>query len=132
MKLPRGLRNNNPLNIIKGVGFIGEVEGTDPNFAQFSTLEYGYRAAFLLIKKYINVHHADTIAKIVHRWSPDGEKAERSYMQSVSRWTAIDVNQTLSFTDKRAMIAIVQAMAQFENGCTIDPKPIRATYEKYF
>ena len=43
MILARGMRNNNPLNIIKSekINWQGEVKpSTDPNFAQFETLEY--------------------------------------------------------------------------------------------
>ena len=43
MSLARGMRNNNPLNIIKSekINWQGEVKpSTDPNFAQFETLEY--------------------------------------------------------------------------------------------
>ena len=46
MILARGMRNNNPLNIIKSekINWQGEVKpSTDPNFAQFETLEYGLR-----------------------------------------------------------------------------------------
>ena len=40
MKQARGMRNNNPLNIIKSekINWQGEVKpSTDPNFAQFET-----------------------------------------------------------------------------------------------
>ncbi len=55
MKQARGMRNNNPLNIIKSekINWQGEVKpSTDPNFAQFETLEYGLRAAFKLLRTY--------------------------------------------------------------------------------
>ena len=55
MKQARGLRNNNPLNIVKSenINWQGEVKpSTDPNFAQFETLEYGLRAAFKLLRTY--------------------------------------------------------------------------------
>ena len=51
MILARGLRNNNPLNIIKSekINWQGEVKpSTDPNFAQFETLEYGLDCGQLL------------------------------------------------------------------------------------
>ena len=54
MKQARGMRNNNPLNIIKSekINWQGEVKpSTDPNFAQFETLEYGLRAAFKLSRR---------------------------------------------------------------------------------
>ncbi len=59
MKQARGMRNNNPLNIIKSekINWQGEVKpSTDPNFAQFETLEYGLRAAFKLLRTYYQKH----------------------------------------------------------------------------
>lgn len=111
---------------------MGEKASTDPNFAQFTDIVYGYRAAFLLLRKYIYHYHADTIEKIIHKWAPDGEKAERAYMQSVSKWCSIPVNQPLDFDDKLSMTRLVQAMARFENGCDIEMAPINYAYEKYF
>ena len=55
MNYARGLRNNNPLNIIKSEKIYWQGEGkasTDPNFAQLETLEYGRRAAFKLLLTY--------------------------------------------------------------------------------
>ena len=53
---PRGLRNNNPLNIEKTKGgnpWRGEiVPSKDSRFAQFTTMAYGYRAAFKLLNNY--------------------------------------------------------------------------------
>ena len=64
MKQARGMRNNNPLNIIKSekINWQGEVKpSTDPNFAQFETLEYGLRAAFKLLQTYYTKHGCKTI-----------------------------------------------------------------------
>ena len=64
MKQPRGLRNNNPLNIIKSenINWKGEVKpSTDRNFAQFETKEYGLRAALCLLrtkKSYVSQHRS--------------------------------------------------------------------------
>ena len=64
MKQARGMRNNNPLNIIKSekINWQGEAKpSTDPNFAQFETLEYGLRAAFKLLQTYYTKHGCKTI-----------------------------------------------------------------------
>ena len=46
--LPRGIRNNNPLNIRRGKDqWKGlRAQQTDASFCQFESLEYGWRAAF--------------------------------------------------------------------------------------
>ena len=73
MKQARGMRNNNPLNIVKSekINWQGEVKpSTDPNFAQFETMEYGLRAAFKLLRTYYQKHGCRTIRQIVARWDP--------------------------------------------------------------
>ena len=53
--LPRGYRNNNPLNLrISNNNWAGKVyNNTDGAFEQFSSMAYGYRAAFMTIRKYL-------------------------------------------------------------------------------
>ena len=67
--LPRGIRNNNPLNIRIGNKWVGEVKSpTDPSFEQFSCMPYGLRAAFIILRRYIEVYKLNTISKIVSRY----------------------------------------------------------------
>ena len=54
-QLPRGLRNNNPLNIRKGAQRWQGQTGNDGAFCIFESMEYGYRAAFRLLHTYNNV-----------------------------------------------------------------------------
>ena len=51
--LPRGIRNNNPLNIRRGKDqWQGlRAQQTDASFCQFESLEYGWRAAFYLLTR---------------------------------------------------------------------------------
>ena len=55
MAIPRGIRNNNPLNIRRnGDHFQGEVvPGSDREFKQFTSMAYGYRAAFVILGTYL-------------------------------------------------------------------------------
>ena len=80
MILARGMRNNNPLNIIKSekINWQGEVKpSTDPNFAQFETLEYGLRAAFKLLQTYC----ARPLPRLFH----DGHRKRRTRWWRISR-----------------------------------------------
>lgn len=53
-KEPRGIRNNNPLNIRKGNNWKGERPNqTDPAFEEFESMEMGIRAAIKLIRNKI-------------------------------------------------------------------------------
>lgn len=83
--MTRGVRNNNPANIILGDGWLGlKAAQTDPKFCQFVSVEYGVRAMIVLLKTYVTVHQADTIEKIIHRWAPisDGND-EMSYVSTI-------------------------------------------------
>lgn len=127
---PRGLRNCNPLNIKIGNDWKGESEhNNDGVFEQFTELKYGYRAAFIILKKYINKYKRNTIRKIIMSWSPDGEFATLHYMNYVSRSSGIGLDVEIDFGNKVMMVSIVKAMAMFENGVNVEQTPIIAGYE---
>lgn len=137
--LPRGLRNNNPLNIIKNerINWVGKYKnGTDRIFESFTNLKWGFRAAFVLLKKYINVNHCNTIHKIIHRWAPDGKAAETAYEQWVAKVAGLGVNETVKFDDQTTMLLICSGMCEFENGKGWNPQDHlwlwKAMYEGYF
>ena len=122
MKQARGLRNNNPLNIIKSekINWQGEVKpSTDPNFAQFETLEYGLRAAFKLLRTYYQKHGCRTIRQIVARWDPEGPKVIDAYVKTVCRHTGLSPDQPLPPMKEETKVMwcdIVLAMATMECG----------------
>ena len=122
MKQARGLRNNNPLNIIKSekINWKGEVKpSTDPNFAQFETLEYGLRAALCLLRTYYNKHGCRTVRQIVSRWDPEGERVIAAYVGTVCRLTGLKPDQPLPPMKAETQVLwcdIVLAMAMVECG----------------
>lgn len=122
--LPRGYRNNNPLNIrySKSNKWIGEVaKNTDGTFEQFTTMAYGYRAAFQLLRKYINQYNLRTVAEIINRWAPPTENNTAGYISRVigiNGWTAA---QEIDPDNKEEMTKLVYAMAIVENGNSILP-----------
>ena len=125
MKTARGLRNNNPLNIIKSekINWKGEVKpSTDPNFAQFETLEYGLRAAFKLLQTYYTKHGCRTIRQIVARWDPEGPKVITAYVNTVCKHTGLSPDQQLPPMKEETKVMwcdIVLAMATMECGLTV-------------
>ena len=122
MKQARGMRNNNPLNIIKSekINWQGEVKpSTDPNFAQFETLEYGLRAAFKLLRTYYQKHGCRTIRQIVARWDPEGPKVIGAYVNTVCKHTGLSPDQQLPPMKEETKVMwcdIVLAMATMECG----------------
>lgn len=129
MNLPRGIRNNNPLNIKIGNDWQGERSNTDGVFEEFITMQYGLRAAFIILRKYITKYERNTIRKIVHSWSPDGSSIESIYMSSVSKWSAIALDDTIRYDDRVTMCKIVQGMAKVETGRTIGLNIIEEAYD---
>ena len=132
---PRGIRNNNPLNIRKGNNWKGERPNqTDKAFEEFQTMEYGIRAGFKLLKNYITgyggkVAPFDTIEKIVKRWAPPTENATRNYIDFVSKDTDINAKTRISFKDRPTMVAIVDAMIFVECGQRVSRDVIQSAYD---
>ena len=127
----RGIRNNNPLNIRHSNSqWLGKaLKQTDKAFVQFSNKVYGYRAAFMLLKKYI-MKGVNTIGKIIARWAPssDGNNT-RAYIDFVSRTSGIDASRTITFEDKDDLVEIVRSMAQVESGIIESKEIIEQAYE---
>ena len=95
---PRGIRNNNPLNIRrsrdkwKGL----KAEQTDAAFCQFETMEYGWRAAFwLLTRTYYHKYRLFTIRSIIQKWAPPHENNTQAYIDNVSRLTGIPPDEPI-------------------------------------
>ena len=90
---------------------------TDKAFVQFKARKYGYRAAFKLLRTYIEKRGANTIGKIIARWAPsaDGNNTQ-AYIDYVSRTAGIPADEPLRFQDQQAMVDVVRSMAQMESG----------------
>ena len=96
--LPRGIRNNNPLNIRRSKDqWKGMAEAqTDQAFVQFKSLKWGWRAAFyLLTRTYYHKYRLYTIRTIVNKWAPPSENNSKAYVENVSRLTGIDPDEAL-------------------------------------
>ena len=74
-EIPRGIRNNNPLNIRRSKadwqGLSKEV--TDKEFCQFENMFYGFHAAFKLLFNYYYKHGLRTVKGIINRWAPSSD-----------------------------------------------------------
>lgn len=126
----RGKRNHNPLNIRKGNNWQGEDHTRyDSEFEVFISDEYGFRAAFRIIKNGFNAKPPrDTIRKIVTRWAPPTENNTEMYIKTVSRRAMIDADTRLNYSDMGHMVAVVKAMAYVETGHDYDEEKIRMGY----
>lgn len=128
-KIPRGIRNNNPLNIRIGNSWLGEVKNpTDKEFEQFVHVCYGLRAGFILLRRYINRYRLNTIEKIISRWAPGNENNTHSYIDQVAKSMNIAPDTPLHYKDRETMCALVYAMVYVENGQHIQMSEIVAAY----
>ena len=144
MNEPRGIRNNNPLNIrlskdkwqgqINGKGNIdgnsslsSERAGGEAVFCVFSSIELGWRAAFVILcKTYYGKYKLRTIRGIVTRWAPPKENNTPAYIRHVSDYTGIGPDRDLGDpqTHPTNWLLIGYAMAVMENGKTLPPIPM--------
>ena len=117
--LPRGLRNNNPLNIRRTANLWQGLskEQNDPDFFQFESMAWGYRAAFVVLRTYRNRYGINTVERIVRRWAPekDGNDTEY-YIRKVTVLTGLERTQIVDDQDPRTMMSLVAAMSRVENG----------------
>ena len=95
---PRGIRNHNPLNIRRSAdkwqGLKAQQE--DREFFQFSSMAYGWRAAFrLLCHTYYGKYKLRTIRAIITRWAPPKENDTQYYIRSVAERTGIGADRDL-------------------------------------
>lgn len=114
------MRNNNPLNIRydKRNRWLGRsATKKDKAFEEFLNPIFGFRAAFLILHKYITLYKLNTIFQICARWAPVGDGNDvLKYADTVSARTGIDKNLAISFADYKTLISIVEAMSYVECG----------------
>lgn len=129
-KQPRGIRNNNPLNIRIGNTWLGEVPNpSDSDFEQFVSVVYGLRAAFCILRRYIRRYHRDTIAKIISAWAPSNENNTALYISQVAKRVGIDPDTIIHYEDEETMLSLVQAMAVQECGQRVSEESLKEAYK---
>lgn len=134
-KVPRGIRNNNPLNIVKGQNWQGERHPqTDRRFEEFESMQYGIRAGFKLLRNYITGFNGltskiNTIDTIIKKWAPAHENDTERYISQVCQLSGLNRYQRIAFGDRKKMVDIVNAMIYVENGQFIDRSVIESGYD---
>lgn len=127
--IPRGIRNNNPLNIRIGNVWLGEVrEPTDPDFEQFISMVYGVRAGFVLLRRYIRHYHRTTIPQVIAAWAPSTENNTEAYISAVCQMSKISRDETLDYYNQDQMFRLMDAMIFHECGQHISEQHIRDGY----
>ena len=126
-KLPRGLRNNNPLNIRRSPQ--NHWQGsrptiTDPAFEEFRNMIYGYRAAIKIIKNRMDRTKTKSLTPelIITSWAPPQENDTPSYIARACEIAYLRPNDRIKFSEKNKLCCLIRAMALIENGKQWDEK----------
>ena len=132
-KMSRGLRNNNPGNIRLGtVRYKGErAKSSDAAFRQFESMEWGYRAMFVLLHTYALKHNCHTLRSMINRYAPPIENHTENYIRRVAYASHLSPDETISTTDRGIMTAVVAAMSEVENGVEADMATIWRGWELF-
>lgn len=118
MSQPRGIRNNNPGNVIRGQQkWDGEVQGGDPRYARFETPEAGIRAMARTLINYQDMYSMNSVGSIVSRWAPaTANNNTDAYIATVAREMGVKPDAPLDLHDKPTLAKLTQAMIRVENG----------------
>lgn len=118
-KLPRGLRNNNPLNLrISSSAWQGKITpNTDGSFEQFKTLEYGIRAAMVNLRTLISRDHIERVADIIYKWAPPSDNnLTEKYIERVCEIASVGRSDRILAANRTQVCRLLWAMAQVECG----------------
>lgn len=118
MSLPRGIRNNNPGNLVKtSIPWQGKVphdQNSDSRFEQFSAFKWGTRAMIKDLHNDIK-KGPTTLRSLIHEYAPPFENHTNTYINWVAGETGLNPEAPL-YTDKDTTRKLVQAIARYENG----------------
>ena len=131
--MSRGLRNCNPGNIRRSrVCYKGEKRPSrDPEFKEFESMAYGYRAMFVLLDSYRCRHGLKTIRQMLNRYAPPSENFTEGYIRFVSQRSGIAPDEELDTLSARDMIPIVSAMSEIENGVKVVIDDVEQGWQLY-
>jgi hypothetical protein len=119
--LPRGIRNNNPLNLSYVPGQPG-VQGTDGRFGRYGSMEDGVAASVRQLQMY-GQRGLNTVEQIIGTWAPPSENNTGAYVQRVAQALGVAPNAPVNLQDPDTVARMVAVMAQHENG---RPVPVDA------
>jgi hypothetical protein len=115
---PRGIRNNNPLNVEHNERNLwrGLAEPpSDGRFARFTEPQWGLRAAILILRKY-NSRGITSLRGLISTWAPSHENNVESYIGAVVRCTGWTPATQPNLQDRADTIALLKAMCLVECG----------------
>lgn len=131
--MSRGLANCNPGNIRRSSSrYRGEVRPSrDPDFKQFESIEWGYRAIFVTLNTYRRKYGLRTIREMISRWAPPVENHTEAYIRAVTARTGFSADEVLDTRLRQQMVPLIAAMSEVENGVKADFQAVERGWELY-
>ena len=115
-KGPRGIRNNNPGNIIKtSSAWAGEVQGGDSRFKSFATPEHGIAAVGKNLQAYSS-KGINTVRGIIHKWAPPKENDTGAYVNAVAKALGVPPDVKVDVKDPAVLTMLTEAIIKHEIG----------------
>lgn len=127
----RCVRDNNPLNIVRGAAWMGmSPKQTDGRFVQFESLKWGFRAAWVLFRTYLTRRGVKNLEGIIWRWCPD--KTAPGYIRWVSKKSGIAVDAPLQFHKEyyEELSTIMLYMARYEGYTELTDEELKKEIKK--
>jgi hypothetical protein len=115
---PRGIRNNNPLNLSYVPGQQGVID-SDGRFGRYGSMQEGIAASQRQLMRYQDQGYT-TISQMVSRWAPAGENKTADYIAAVARQTGLDPNLPIDMRDPAIASKVIRAMGRQEVGSDLD------------
>lgn len=131
--MSRGLANCNPGNIRRSSSrYRGEVRPSrDPDFKEFESIEWGYRAIFVTLNTYRRKYGLRTIREMISRWAPPVENHTEAYIRAVTARTGFSADAVLDTRSRQQMVSLIAAMSEVENGVKADFRAVERGWVLY-
>jgi hypothetical protein len=114
---PRGIRNNNPGNLVLTTiawkGKVPNAQNTDGKFEQFTQPLWGIRAMFMDVRGDIEKDGLNTIRKLITVYAPAFENNTAAYIQSVVNQVGIGADTKIQSAN---YLNLLKAIINHENG----------------
>ncbi|HXI52367.1 MAG TPA: structural protein [Candidatus Saccharimonadales bacterium] len=110
----RGIRNNNPTNMVdSGIRWQGMI-GVDPEgFLIFDTMANGLRAPAINLRNYGRLDGITTVDGVARRWSKTDQDA---YSANLAAFLGVDPQDNIDLEDKGTLTELVRGIIRQEDG----------------
>lgn len=121
--LPRGIRNNNPGNLVyTAINWQGKLpfpQNTDKHFEQFTEVKFGLRAMFRDILNDI-AKGKNTVEKLISEYAPAFENNTSSYINQVAQSLGLSPKDKITTVTEDFLLKIGKVIIRVENGNIVD------------